>query len=338
MISTSGQTKLYSRAGFMLDVVILGHTTAAAGLAGVPPPNSLLPQMPLFAAALLIKVRPTAGSSTVQPDGPSQAPAVANNGVGVATPPSSSAESDAEKGLEPDAPISEDAEARPPVAMRVLEQRWGGLLYGMMMAACSAPPLQRVLGLTPLSVLAGLFLFMAQQGLSTNPISRRFLSIMSAAVLWAISPLSQQLGRRSLLVEAFFRRRVRPALLHYRESYPLWLERYPYGWIAFYIAIQIVATAGTYALTYSPIAFMYVASFMLLAAFRPLGLPKVIPQRFRPKEYLQWLDQGTCGSDLPEDKVLPPLECIMHNREARLRRIGRDYQQDRLRAPQPKAS
>jgi len=51
---------------------------------------------------------------------------------------------------------------------RVYEQRWSSFLHAGAILACVAPPLQRVLGLTPTSVLAGLFLFMGEQSLSVK--------------------------------------------------------------------------------------------------------------------------------------------------------------------------
>ena len=51
---------------------------------------------------------------------------------------------------------------------RVYEQRWSALLHAGAILAFIAPPLQKVLGLTPTSVLAGLFLFMGEQSLSVK--------------------------------------------------------------------------------------------------------------------------------------------------------------------------
>jgi hypothetical protein len=51
---------------------------------------------------------------------------------------------------------------------RVYEQRWSAFLHAGAILAFTAPPLQKVLGLTPTSVLAGLFLFMGEQSLSVK--------------------------------------------------------------------------------------------------------------------------------------------------------------------------
>ncbi len=51
---------------------------------------------------------------------------------------------------------------------RVYEQRWSAFLHAVAILAFISPPLQRVLGLTPTSVLAGLFLFMGEQSLSVK--------------------------------------------------------------------------------------------------------------------------------------------------------------------------
>ena len=51
---------------------------------------------------------------------------------------------------------------------RVHEQRWSAFLHAGAILVFVSPPLQHVLGLTPTSVLAGLFLFMGEQSLSVK--------------------------------------------------------------------------------------------------------------------------------------------------------------------------
>ena len=51
---------------------------------------------------------------------------------------------------------------------RVYEQRWSAFLHAAAILAFVSPPFQHVLGLTPTSVLAGLFLFMGEQSLSVK--------------------------------------------------------------------------------------------------------------------------------------------------------------------------
>ncbi|KAK2875185.1 hypothetical protein FQN49_001702 [Arthroderma sp. PD_2] len=60
----------------------------------------------------------------------------------------------------------ETVEIRP--IRRVHEQRWSSFLHGCGILAFVSPPFMKVLGLTPTSVLAGLFLFMGQQSLSVK--------------------------------------------------------------------------------------------------------------------------------------------------------------------------
>lgn len=49
---------------------------------------------------------------------------------------------------------------------RVYEQRWSSFLHASAILVFLSPPFQRLLGLTPTSVLAGLFMFMGEQSLS----------------------------------------------------------------------------------------------------------------------------------------------------------------------------
>lgn len=58
---------------------------------------------------------------------------------------------------------------------RVYEQRWSAFLHAGVIFAFVSPPLMRVLGWTPTSVLAGLFMFMGEQSLSVKYIKPVFL-------------------------------------------------------------------------------------------------------------------------------------------------------------------
>ena len=51
---------------------------------------------------------------------------------------------------------------------RVHEQRWSAFLHAGAILVFVNPPFQHVLGLTPTSVLAGLFMFMGEQSLSVK--------------------------------------------------------------------------------------------------------------------------------------------------------------------------
>ena len=51
---------------------------------------------------------------------------------------------------------------------RVYEQRWSAFLHAGAILVFISPPFEHVLGLTPTSVLAGLFLFMGEQSLSVK--------------------------------------------------------------------------------------------------------------------------------------------------------------------------
>jgi hypothetical protein len=55
---------------------------------------------------------------------------------------------------------------------RVHEQRWSSFLQAAGIMLFVSPPFMKVLGLTPTSVLAGLFLFMGEQSLSVKYVSR----------------------------------------------------------------------------------------------------------------------------------------------------------------------
>ena len=117
--------------GFAWDIVLLGTTTALCGILGIPPANGLLPQAPLHSESLLHPVKEITTISTT-----------------------------CEKNMEE---RTEDQ-----VVQRVYEQRWSAFLHAAAILAFTSPPLQLVLGLTPTSVLAGLFMFMGEQSLAVK--------------------------------------------------------------------------------------------------------------------------------------------------------------------------
>ena len=114
--------------GFAWDVLLLGCTTAVCGILGIPPANGLLPQAPLHSESLLHTEREEAIVSYA--DG------------------------------------EETTELRD--VQRVYEQRWSAFLHAGAILVFISPPFQHVLGLTPTSVLAGLFMFMGEQSLAVK--------------------------------------------------------------------------------------------------------------------------------------------------------------------------
>jgi len=64
--------------------------------------------------------------------------------------------------------VSDEGEAEFCEVERVYEQRWSAFLHAAAILIFISPPLQLVLGLTPTSVLAGLFMFMGEQSLAVK--------------------------------------------------------------------------------------------------------------------------------------------------------------------------
>lgn len=114
--------------GFALDIVLLGTTTALCGILGIPPANGLLPQAPLHSESLM------------------------------------------HDELEEHVLICADGTERVEMKAvpRVYEQRWSAFLHAGGIMLFVSPPFMHVLGLTPTSVLAGLFIFMGQQSLAVK--------------------------------------------------------------------------------------------------------------------------------------------------------------------------
>jgi hypothetical protein len=126
--------------GFAWDIVLLGTTTAICGILGIPPANGLLPQAPLHSESLLHTVKYE------------------------------------------DITIDEttgDRKINFIKKQEVYEQRWSSFLQAAGILLFLSPPFQHILGLTPTSVLAGLFIFMGEQSLAVNPILYRFFYILT---------------------------------------------------------------------------------------------------------------------------------------------------------------
>lgn len=126
----------------------------------------------------------------------------------------------------------EDGSVR--IIRTVHEQRWSHLLHAIGIFCFVSPPLMKVLGLTPTSVLAGLFLFMGEQSLSVNPILFRFFQMLTPSS--ELPKLPEGVGS--------------------------------YKGIHLYTLLQIVVTAGVFALTFTPAAPAFPIVIVLLVPIR----------------------------------------------------------------------
>lgn len=117
--------------GFAWDIMLLGTTTALCGILGIPPANGLLPQAPLHSESLLHPVIESAALPTAGGE-------------------------------------KKEERVQSKEVQRAYEQRWSAFLHAGAILAFTSPPLQLVLGLTPTSVLAGLFMFMGEQSLAVK--------------------------------------------------------------------------------------------------------------------------------------------------------------------------
>ncbi|KAF2204275.1 hypothetical protein GQ43DRAFT_438093 [Delitschia confertaspora ATCC 74209] len=129
--------------GFAWDIVLLGTTTAVCGILGIPPANGLLPQAPLHSESLMHDDKESLTLTNDTMEG------------------------------------QQGTKTETRVSRRVYEQRWSHFLHAAGILAFVSPPLMHVLGLTPTSVLAGLFLFMGEQSLSVNPILYRTFYLLT---------------------------------------------------------------------------------------------------------------------------------------------------------------
>jgi hypothetical protein len=208
--------------GFSWDIVLLGTTTAICGILGIPPANGLLPQAPLHSESLLHTTR----EEVIIKD---------------------------EKG-ERKITFKETS--------RVYEQRWSAFLQAGGILLFLSPPFQHVLGLTPTSVLAGLFMFMGEQSLAVNPILYRFF--------YMLTPSS--------------------------ELPPLPKGVPGYGGIHMYTLVQIVMTGIIFYVTLTVAAPAFPVIIIALVPARLL-----LMNRWWDRETLRFVDEWACKDGTPED-------------------------------------
>ncbi|KAI8237145.1 Hco3-transporter family protein [Colletotrichum sp. SAR 10_99] len=139
IICTAKRYGIQKPGGYAWDIMLLGTTTIMCGILGIPPANGLLPQAPLHSESLMHTV--------------------------VEDPPAPNSEPGEEPPLKP--------------LIRVYEQRYSPFIQAAGILLFVSPPFQHVLGFTPTSVLAGLFMFMGYQSLSVNPILNRIWHLLT---------------------------------------------------------------------------------------------------------------------------------------------------------------
>ncbi|KAF2085224.1 hypothetical protein K490DRAFT_75277 [Saccharata proteae CBS 121410] len=208
--------------GFSWDIILLGLTTAICGVLGIPPANGLLPQAPLHSESLMHDER-----EDIQKLGPGGVEMVQTVG-----------------------------------SRRVYEQRWSSFLHAAGILAFVSPPLMHVLGLTPTSVLAGLFLFMGEQSLSVNPVLFR--------TFYLLTPTSEL-----------------PALPSTIKSYAS---------IHAYTLTQILVTVGIFIITLTSAGPAFPVIIICLVPLRLL-----LMNRIWNREVLRYVDAWACRDGCPED-------------------------------------
>lgn len=212
--------------GYAQDIALLGITTALCGILGIPPANGLLPQAPLHSESLMHDEKDEHIEVTVTD----------KHGI--------------------------EHIVQEPV-QRVYEQRWSAFLHAGAILIFIAPPLQLVLGLTPTSVLAGLFIFMGQQSLSVNPVLQR--------TFYMLTPPSELPGLPNTI----------------KTYWPI------HAYTLFEIVMAVVVFIVT--LTVAGPAFPVI--IIALVPFRLL-----VMNRIWSKDVLRYVDRWACRDGTPEDE------------------------------------
>ncbi|KAJ5317510.1 hypothetical protein PENANT_c036G09780 [Penicillium antarcticum] len=164
---------------------------------------------------------------------------------------------------------------------RVYEQRWSTLLHSGAILLFVSPPFMKVLGLTPTSVLAGLFLFMGEQSLSVNPILYRTFYLLTPPS--ELPPLPQSLHKVTEQNSA--------------NSQEIPPRNPSYLPIHLYTILQICITVVVFILTLTRGAPAFPVLIIALVPFRLL-----IMKRWWPREVLRFVDAWACREGTPEDE------------------------------------
>lgn len=153
---------------------------------------------------------------------------------------------------------------------RVYEQRWSAFLHAGGILMFTSPPFMHVLGLTPTSVLAGLFLFMGEQSLSVNPILFR--------TFYLLTPPSEL--------------PTLPASISTANP-PTWKAYAP---IHGYTLLQIVMTVVIFIVTLTKGAPAFPVIIIALVPARLLFM-----NRIWRRDVLRFVDAWACREGTPED-------------------------------------
>ena len=243
IICTAKRYGVRKPGGFAWDIVLLGITTAICGILGIPPSNGLLPQAPLHSESLKhVVIEQEDEVETYITD-------------------------DRSSGDRNNADVGSNNGFTERLVVRIHEQRYSPLLQAALILAFISPPLQKLLGYTPTSVLAGLFMFMGYESMSVNPILAR--------VGYLLTPPSE----RDVVIQ---------------QQLPDGV-----GWLAMhgYTITQIVLTGIVFGVTLTVAAPAFPILIILLVPMRLKLL-----NHMWTKETLRWVDGWACRAGHPEDE------------------------------------
>ncbi|KAI5865473.1 HCO3 transporter family-domain-containing protein [Durotheca rogersii] len=159
LIAQGTEFPLRKPAGFHWDIFLLGLTTGAAGVLGLPFPNGLIPQAPFHTESLCV--------TRVEPDTEEDGAAAAAKGHYVVR------------------------------RTHVVEQRASNLAQGLLTLGTMTGPLLGVLHLIPQAVLAGLFFIIGYQAVAGNGITAKLAFLARDAALTPGAHPLKRLPRRA---------------------------------------------------------------------------------------------------------------------------------------------
>ncbi|KAJ5833409.1 hypothetical protein N7474_001720 [Penicillium riverlandense] len=175
---------------------------------------------------------------------------------------------------------------------RVYEQRWSSFLHAAAIMLFLSPPFMKVLGLTPTSVLAGLFLFMGEQSLSV-----KYVPLLSLRIWRLTFPPSPILYRTFYLLTPPSELPPLPASLRKKSASDDSAEGTPsYLPIHLYTLLQVGVTVLIFILTLTRGAPAFPVLIIALVPFRLM-----LMKRWWPREVLRFVDAWACREGTPED-------------------------------------
>ena len=267
--------------GFHWDFFLLGITTFISGILGLPAPNGLVPQCPWSTESLSVLKQQDNLSTNMEISETTEVEHYVNRDPEIQNSTGLSATTSSQNAaFAPDLP--NPAAIPPPeiINERIVEQRIGFLLVGLLTMATMTRPFLIALGTIPRAVFAGVFIDVGWMSIEQNSITRRTLSLFR-------DPISVKFIRHCQSRYEDKEVQKRGKLYRIRRKK-----------VAIFVAIQWLFFAMTMAISQTIAAIGFPVIIILLIPTRMFVLPYLFAE-----EELSILDAPTADADVVWESI-----------------------------------